>query len=67
MHVSLSLYAGTEILTGNVRVMFSSLGVSLGFAVGYMTLPLLAYFLRDWKSLLLAISLPGLLYLPLWW
>uniref|UniRef100_A0A8C9XDX9 Major facilitator superfamily (MFS) profile domain-containing protein n=1 Tax=Sander lucioperca TaxID=283035 RepID=A0A8C9XDX9_SANLU len=58
---------GTEILTGNVRVMFSSLGVSLGFAVGYMTLPLLAYFLRDWKSLLLAISLPGLLYLPLLW
>ncbi|XP_028450844.1 solute carrier family 22 member 5 [Perca flavescens] len=58
---------GTEILTGNVRVMFSSLGVSLGFAVGYMTLPLLAYFLRDWKSLQLAISLPGLLYFPLWW
>ncbi|XP_034746117.1 solute carrier family 22 member 5-like [Etheostoma cragini] len=58
---------GTEIFTGNVRVMFSSLGVCLGFAIGYMTLPLLAYFLRDWKSLLLAISLPGLLYLPLWW
>ncbi|KAF1378330.1 hypothetical protein PFLUV_G00189420 [Perca fluviatilis] len=62
-----AIVLGTEILTGNVRVMFSSLGVSLGFAVGYMTLPLLAYFLRDWKSLLLAISLPGLLYLPLWW
>ncbi|XP_074466702.1 organic cation/carnitine transporter 2-like [Sebastes fasciatus] len=58
---------GTEILTGNVRVIFSSMGVTLGFAIGYMMLPLFAYFLRDWKSLLLGISLPGLLYIPLWW
>ncbi|XP_029304014.1 solute carrier family 22 member 5-like [Cottoperca gobio] len=57
---------GTEILTGNIRVLFSSLGVCLGFAIGYMVLPLFAYFLRDWKSLLIAISLPGLLYIPLW-
>ncbi|XP_045895960.1 solute carrier family 22 member 5-like isoform X1 [Micropterus dolomieu] len=58
---------GTEILTGDVRVLFSSMGVCLGFAFGYMMLPLFAYFLRDWKSLLLALSVPGLLYLPLWW
>ncbi|XP_037605526.1 solute carrier family 22 member 5-like [Sebastes umbrosus] len=58
---------GMEILTGNVRILFSSLGVCLFFAFGYMMLPLFAYFLRDWKSLLLAISLPGLLYIPLWW
>ncbi|XP_075957620.1 organic cation/carnitine transporter 2-like [Anarhichas minor] len=58
---------GNEILTGHVRVLFSSLGVCLGFAIGYMMLPLFAYFLRDWKSLLLALSLPGLLYIPLWW
>uniref|UniRef100_A0A8C3G3J6 Major facilitator superfamily (MFS) profile domain-containing protein n=1 Tax=Cyclopterus lumpus TaxID=8103 RepID=A0A8C3G3J6_CYCLU len=58
---------GNEILTGDVRVLFSSLGVCLGFSIGYMMLPLFAYFLRGWKSLLLAISLPGLLYIPLWW
>ncbi|XP_040006457.1 solute carrier family 22 member 5-like isoform X2 [Xiphias gladius] len=58
---------GTETLTGNVRIMFASLGVCMGFAIGYMMLPLFAYFLRSWKSLLLAISLPGLLYIPLWW
>ncbi|XP_023285145.1 solute carrier family 22 member 5-like isoform X2 [Seriola lalandi dorsalis] len=58
---------GTEILTGNVRVLFSSMGVCLAFAFGYMMLPLFAYFLRDWRSLLLALSVPGLLYLPLWW
>ena len=65
--LSFSFCPGSEILTGNVRVLFSSLGVCLGFAVGYMMLPLFAYFLRDWKSLLLALSLPGLLYIPLWW
>ncbi|XP_037605527.1 solute carrier family 22 member 5-like [Sebastes umbrosus] len=58
---------GTEILTGNVRVIFSSMGACLGFAIGYMMLPLLAYFLRDWRSLIWGISLPGLLYIPLWW
>nr|XP_046266415.1 solute carrier family 22 member 5-like isoform X2 [Scatophagus argus] len=58
---------GVEILPGNVRVMFSSMGVCLSFAFGYMVLPLFAYFLRDWKSLLLGISLPGLVFLPCWW
>ncbi|XP_074528335.1 solute carrier family 22 member 4-like isoform X2 [Halichoeres trimaculatus] len=58
---------GTEILTGKVRVLFSSMGVCLGFAVGYMMLPLFAYYLRDWKSLLIGLSVPGLAYLPLWW
>ncbi|XP_068456278.1 organic cation/carnitine transporter 2-like [Clinocottus analis] len=58
---------GNEILTGKPKVLFSSLGVCLGFAFGYMMLPLFAYLLRDWKSLMLAVSLPGLLYIPLWW
>ncbi|XP_070699655.1 organic cation/carnitine transporter 2-like [Pempheris klunzingeri] len=62
-----ALVLGTEILTGNVRVLFSSLGTCLGFSVGYMMLSLFAYFLRDWKSLLLALSMPGLMYIPLWW
>ncbi|XP_074528466.1 organic cation/carnitine transporter 2-like [Halichoeres trimaculatus] len=58
---------GTEILTGKVRVLFSSMGVCLGFTLGYMMLPLFAYYLNDWKSLLLATSLPGLIYCPFWW
>ncbi|XP_030577849.1 LOW QUALITY PROTEIN: solute carrier family 22 member 5-like [Archocentrus centrarchus] len=58
---------GTEIFTGNVRVLFSSMGVCLAFAFGFMMLPLFAYFLRDWKSILLVLSVPGLLYIPLWW
>ncbi|KAM6907199.1 organic cation/carnitine transporter 2-like [Xenentodon cancila] len=58
---------GTEIMSGSVQVLFSSMGVCLSFAFGYMLLPLFAYFLRDWKSLLLVLSLSGLLFLPLWW
>ncbi|XP_075342795.1 organic cation/carnitine transporter 2-like isoform X1 [Odontesthes bonariensis] len=62
-----ALVLGAEVLTGNMRVLYSSLGTNLGFAIGYMILPLFAYFLRDWKSLLLALSVPCLTYIPLWW
>ncbi|XP_077403551.1 organic cation/carnitine transporter 2-like isoform X3 [Vanacampus margaritifer] len=62
-----AVMGGTEILTGNARVAYSSTGVCLGFAFGYMTLPLLAFFLRSWKMLLLALALPGFFFLPLWW
>ncbi|XP_068187730.1 organic cation/carnitine transporter 2-like [Antennarius striatus] len=58
---------GTELLTGNVRLVFSSLAVNLGFSIGYMVLPLCAYFLRDWKNLLFVVSLPGLAFIPIWW
>ncbi|KAM4620407.1 organic cation/carnitine transporter 2-like [Polymixia lowei] len=58
---------GTEILTGHIRVLYASLGVCLFFAFGYMILPLFAYLIRDWKFLQLALSLPGLIYIPLWW
>ncbi|XP_068187331.1 organic cation/carnitine transporter 2-like isoform X2 [Antennarius striatus] len=58
---------GTEILTGKVRVLFSSMGVCLAFAIGYMLVPLFAFFLRDWKSFLWGMAIPGLAYIPLWW
>uniref|UniRef100_A0A3Q4GIK5 Major facilitator superfamily (MFS) profile domain-containing protein n=1 Tax=Neolamprologus brichardi TaxID=32507 RepID=A0A3Q4GIK5_NEOBR len=62
-----ALVLGSEVLTGKVRVLYSSFGTCLGFAIGYMILPLLAYFLRDWKSLSLALSLPCVAYVPFWW
>ncbi|KAI1902938.1 hypothetical protein AGOR_G00021450 [Albula goreensis] len=58
---------GSEILSGQVRVLYSSLGVCLFFAIGYMILPLIAFFIRDWRMLLVAMSVPGLIYIPLWW
>ncbi|XP_041808725.1 solute carrier family 22 member 5-like [Chelmon rostratus] len=62
-----ALVLGAEIFTGHVRVLYTSLGVCLFYALGYMILPLIAYLLRDWKSLMLAVALPCLLYIPLWW
>ncbi|XP_059999536.1 solute carrier family 22 member 4 isoform X2 [Lagenorhynchus albirostris] len=35
--------------------------------VGYMLLPLFAHFIRDWRMLLLALTVPGVLCFPLWW
>lgn len=52
---------------GKVRVLFSALAICVSFSLGYMVVPLLAFFLREWKSLVLAVSLLNLLYLPLWW
>ncbi|XP_003217438.2 solute carrier family 22 member 4 [Anolis carolinensis] len=58
---------GSEILGKSVRIIFSTLGVCIFFAIGYMLLPLFAYFIRDWRMLLLALTLPGVLCVPLWW
>ncbi|MBN3283311.1 S22A5 protein, partial [Polyodon spathula] len=58
---------GTEILGKSARVLYSTLGVCLFFAIGYMLLPLFAFCIRDWRTLQLALSVPGFLYIPLWW
>ncbi|RXN34353.1 solute carrier family 22 member 5-like protein [Labeo rohita] len=58
---------GMEILSSSIRDIFSTLGVCLFFSIGYMMLPLAAYFLRDWRMLLLALTIPGFFYVPLWW
>ncbi|KAK7925213.1 hypothetical protein WMY93_007523 [Mugilogobius chulae] len=59
---------GMEVLSPNVRTAFSTAGrVVCSFAAGYMLMPVAAYFLRDWKSLLLGLTLPSLSLVPLWW
>ncbi|KAL1252333.1 hypothetical protein QQF64_017026, partial [Cirrhinus molitorella] len=58
---------GMEILRASIRDIFSTIGVCLFFSIGYMLLPLAAYFLRDWRMLLLALTIPGFFYIPLWW
>ncbi|KAG8439201.1 hypothetical protein GDO86_005427 [Hymenochirus boettgeri] len=58
---------GAEILGKSVRIIYSTLGVCIFYAIGYMLLPLFAYFIREWRMLLLALTAPGLLYIPLWW
>ncbi|XP_060033837.1 organic cation/carnitine transporter 2 isoform X2 [Erinaceus europaeus] len=63
----LQLPAGTEILGKSIRIIFSTLGVCIFYAIGYMMLPLFAYFIRDWRMLLLALTVPGVLCAALWW
>ncbi|XP_047411384.1 organic cation/carnitine transporter 2 isoform X4 [Sciurus carolinensis] len=58
---------GTEILGKSIRIIFSTLGVCIFYAFGYMVLPLFAYFIRDWRMLLLALTVPGVLCAALWW
>ncbi|XP_008286211.1 solute carrier family 22 member 5 isoform X1 [Stegastes partitus] len=58
---------GTETLGPRVRTIFSTAGMCMFFGLGYMFLPLLAFFIRDWRKLLLCLALPGFLYVPLWW
>ncbi|KAL7844742.1 hypothetical protein SRHO_G00232810 [Serrasalmus rhombeus] len=58
---------GMEILSLPVRIIYSTVGVCIFFSIGYMVLPLVAYFIRGWRMLLLALTLPGFLYIPLWW
>ncbi|XP_031443379.1 solute carrier family 22 member 4-like isoform X1 [Clupea harengus] len=58
---------GAELLSKSARMSFGILGVCSCFAIGYAILPLFAYFIRSWRTLQLALSLLGFLYIPLWW
>ncbi|XP_048459941.1 solute carrier family 22 member 5-like [Rhincodon typus] len=58
---------GSELLGKSIRVIFATLGAFIPYAIGYMALPLVAYFIRSWSMLLFILSVSGVLYVPLWW
>ncbi|XP_059506613.1 solute carrier family 22 member 4-like isoform X2 [Stegostoma tigrinum] len=58
---------GSEFLRKKVRIIFGTVGICIFFAIGYMALPLIAYFARSWRILLFILSLSGLMYIPMWW
>ncbi|KAJ8383083.1 hypothetical protein SKAU_G00038610 [Synaphobranchus kaupii] len=62
-----ALILGNELLGESSRLAFSTVGMCLFYALGYAVLPLCAYFIRSWRILLLVLTLPGFLYIPLWW
>ncbi|KAJ8383085.1 hypothetical protein SKAU_G00038630 [Synaphobranchus kaupii] len=66
-HYISAFILGNEVLGESSRLAFSTLGLCLFYALGYTVLPLCAYFIRSWRILLLVLTLPGFLYIPLWW
>ncbi|XP_072230803.1 organic cation/carnitine transporter 2-like [Leuresthes tenuis] len=58
---------GTEVLSKTMRVVFTTLGAFLFYCIGYMTLPWIAYGIREWRTLLAVLSATSVAYIPLWW
>uniref|UniRef100_A0A8C6SC28 Major facilitator superfamily (MFS) profile domain-containing protein n=1 Tax=Neogobius melanostomus TaxID=47308 RepID=A0A8C6SC28_9GOBI len=58
---------GSEILSPKSRMTLCLLGQSVALGVGYAMLVLFGYLIRDWRMLLVACAIPGLLIMPLWW
>lgn len=50
-----------------MRVLFATLGAFLFYCIGYMTLPWIAYGIREWRTLLAVLSTTAVVYIPLWW
>lgn len=62
-----SSWTGTEVLSKTMRVIFTALGAFLFYCIGYMTLPWIAYGIREWRTLLAVLSMTSVVYIPLWW
>ncbi|CAL1572924.1 unnamed protein product [Knipowitschia caucasica] len=58
---------GTELLSKTMRVIFTTLGAFLFYCLGYMTLPWIAFSIRDWRPLLATLATTSVVYIPLWW
>ncbi|XP_035701956.1 organic cation transporter protein isoform X2 [Folsomia candida] len=54
-------------MVGPSRRTFVGVACQLFFTAGYIVTALFAYFIRDWKILQIALSLPGLVFLSYYW
>jgi OCT family organic cation transporter-like MFS transporter 4/5 len=55
-----------ELIGGSYR---STIGIAMNgyFSVGFAILPAVAYYVRPWRQLQLALSVPSLLTILYWW
>ncbi|XP_064606577.1 organic cation transporter protein-like [Liolophura sinensis] len=54
-------------LVGPSKRMWTGMFIEVFWAIGEAILVLLAYFIRNWQYLQLAISVPSVLYISYWW
>uniref|UniRef100_A0A3Q4BFI3 Major facilitator superfamily (MFS) profile domain-containing protein n=1 Tax=Mola mola TaxID=94237 RepID=A0A3Q4BFI3_MOLML len=64
--IYISAFVLTELLSKTMRVIFTALGAFLFYCFGYMTLPWIAYGIREWRTLLAVLSMTSVVYIPLW-
>uniref|UniRef100_A0A3Q4GJB1 Solute carrier family 22 member 5 n=1 Tax=Neolamprologus brichardi TaxID=32507 RepID=A0A3Q4GJB1_NEOBR len=62
----ISAFVLTEVLSKTMRVLFTTLGAFLFYCIGYMTLPWIAYGIREWRTLVAVLSTTSLINFPLW-
>lgn len=54
-------------LVGPSRRVVAGAATGIFFAIGQIILGTMAYFIRDYQQLQLAISLPALIFIGYWW
>uniref|UniRef100_A0A3B4AKK4 Major facilitator superfamily (MFS) profile domain-containing protein n=1 Tax=Periophthalmus magnuspinnatus TaxID=409849 RepID=A0A3B4AKK4_9GOBI len=62
----ISAFVLTELLSKTMRVVFTTLGAFLFYCIGYMTLPWIAFAIREWRPLLAVLATTSVVYFPLW-
>lgn len=54
-------------MVGPKKRIYAGVGVNLFFTIGYFTTGIFAYFIRDWRTLQIALVLPSVLFLSYYW
>jgi MFS transporter, OCT family, solute carrier family 22 (organic cation transporter), member 4/5 len=54
-------------MVGKESRMFAGVVFMMFFSAGYMLMGPFAYFIRDWRWLQVALTIPGILFLSYWW